>query len=194
MIRALLGAALLLASSGLVSTIRADDVHRGAGQPMNTQVIGSVRLNQGSTLLREWVIVNDPALPVSLSPQNFNGVYPTYSERDRAYQYYSRMIAQVEEPVVAISVTHIVFDVWNQRVRTLRLDRIADLTVGTHTVEGRWRIDSEPQAEAHFSSISFISRVRLANGEVRSADLGLIVAEAQRISAGISEADLAARD
>lgn len=155
---------------------------------MTTDLGMNIRLNPNSSLVREWAIVSDTAFPASLLPEGYEGVWPRYV--DRGYQYRSQVRIEVREPLSAISVVHVVFDIWNQRVRSLRFEEIADLDIGTHTFTGSWRLPSESEAVAHFSSVSYVSRVRLRNGEVLLADLAGVVEEAQRISEGFTSGDL----
>jgi len=185
----LLFALLILATS---ATAQPAEVIRGNGDPMNTQLIGNVRINAASSLERRWIIVNDPSLPARITERLYRGVTIGFGERD--FQYRSSFTLALTAPVSAIEVIHIVFDVWNQRVRSLRFDSVADLQIGEHRLSGSWRLGSEAEAVRHYQSLAYISRVRLADGTVLSADLQHVLAEVEGIASGTTLEDLSAAD
>ena len=155
---------------------------------MNPQLMGNVRINRDSSLERRWIIVNDPSLPARVTERRYRGVTIGFRERD--FQYRSNFTVALTEPVSAIEVVHIVFDVWNQRVRSLRFDSIADLGIGEHALLGVWRILDEAEAVRHYQSLAYIHRVRLTDGTVLSADLQYILSEIESLTSGITIDDL----
>ncbi len=171
-----------------------DTVLRGEGSPMNTQVVGSLRLNEDSNLNRRWIIVNDPALAAQLDGARYQGVRPTYSDSARGYQYWAMNRVEFSEPVVAIQINHILFDIWNSRVRTLRFDDVADHDEGAVGVRGEWPLVSEAEAARHLTTLSYVYRVRLADGEIQSADMDAVLEQVQSIAQGSTLADLSPED
>lgn len=168
------------------------EIHTGNGKPIRLDLGFGFHLNDGSSLNRDWVIVNDTSLPVRISPEGFLGA--DIELADRNYRYTSEFTLDVAEPVSAVRVLLVTFNVWNERVENLSLSEVADLDPGRHTVNGAWRVRSETRASEHIRTIAFVERVRLPNGQVLHADRSEVVAQAARISDGFDVDDLLADD
>lgn len=86
------------------------------GGSIQTKLSANIVLNKESGLRREWVVVHDDTIPVDLvgSP----GVTTIYESGGRyssgGYRYRAAYTVRVAEPVVAIEVRFITFDVWGK--------------------------------------------------------------------------------
>lgn len=178
---------LLLGASADAQTV---EIMRGVGEPMNTLLDGGGRLNEASRLMRNWVIVNDPALPVRIRDSQFRGVSPGWSSRDGIFQYRSALSIEVSSPIVAVQINHLLFDVWDQGVRTLRSDHVLSVEGGVHALRSHWPLLNEGEATRHYASLSFVYRVRLADGTVLTTDLGRVLEAAAQVSSAVSLEDL----
>lgn len=183
-----LGAGLALYLSILPVGVIAQEVHTGEGPLMKTLLLGSVYLNEESSLRREWTIVNDEGLPARIVPDGFSGIQVSYQER--SFEYSAIFDVVVETPLTAIKVIFVTFDVWNDRVKNLASTDIQDLDEGDHFFSSRWRILSENEAASHFATLAYVDQVRTADGRIIRADRSAILEQAQRISAGFTEDDL----
>jgi hypothetical protein len=171
-----------------VNAATAQDVLSGEGSPMRIPSVGNVWLNNDSSLVRQWTIVNDDQFPARFSSERFIGVTVFYVDHSFEYHTNFRMIFDV--PVVAFRVVFVTFDIWNERVKNLSFSEVSDIDAGTHVFRGRWRLLSENEASEHYSTLAYVDQVRLMDGQVLHADRDAVVEQARRISAGFSEDDL----
>jgi hypothetical protein len=154
---------------------------------MLTKLGYGISLNKASTLPREAITVHDQSLPFRL-PSTVT-VTPAYE--DRGYRYKTDYIATATDTVSAVEVRFILFDVFGERLSTLRQVDVSDLLPGQEvTLKGAWNLWSEAEAERYYGSIAFVSRVRTKSGRVIEADLKPVLAEAQRFSKKFTESDL----
>lgn len=160
------------------------DVQRGTGGPMSLDLGYGVEVNEGSSLSREWVIVNDERLPVALA--NFEA--ETRID-DRNWIFDIDYGIRVSEPIIAIEVRFIPFDIWGEDLRTLSATDIQDLEAGEHNLSGEWRI-SESDAVQHFAMLGYVAQVKLESGAVLRADVDAVVEEARLFSEDFSSGDL----
>lgn len=154
----------------------------GNGAEVKTTKIDGSVLNEESTLRREWVAVHDDKLPVDL--EGTPGVLTVGGLRDfasasRVYMYESSYTIKVTEPVVAVEVRFILFDVWGERTRVLSATDVRDFAVGVYELDGTWNLFSANEASEHYASIAYVAAVRTAAGEVYRADSEAVISVAQ---------------
>ncbi len=134
-----------------------------------------VLLNSESTLRREWVAVHDDELPVDL--KGTPGVVTEYQSGD--YRYKASYSIEVKEPVVAVEVRFILFDIWGETTRALSATDIKDFERGIHALDGTWNLFSANEASEHYASIAYVAAVRTKTGEVYRADSDAVIDAAQ---------------
>ena len=171
-----------------VNAATAQDVLSGEGSPMRTPLVGNVHLNNGSSLVRQWTIVNDDQFPARFSSEIFTGVTISYS--DQNFEYKANFFMVFDVPVAAFRVVFVTFNIWNERVKNLSYSEVSDIDAGLDLFLGRWRLLSENEASEHYSTLAYVDQVRLMDGQVLRADRDAVVEQARRISAGFSEDDL----
>lgn len=165
------------------------DVLRGKGDSMKLDLGYGIQVNEGSTLKREWVIVNDDRLPVSLKSFEVETRVD-----DRNWIYDLEYDIDVMEDIQAIEVRFIPFDIWGESSRTLSATDIEDIAVGEKSFDGQWRILSENDAVQHFAMLGYVAQVKLKSGQVLRADVDSVVEEGRRFSDEFSSADLSNED
>ncbi|MBD0864323.1 MAG: hypothetical protein GDA36_01310 [Rhodobacteraceae bacterium] len=177
------------------------DVLRGTGGPMNFDygLEYGGKANYESSLLREWVIVNDARLPVSLSSFSYSTEYEDselarFLSRNPSLNYDIDYYVEVQEAIQAIEVRFIPFDIWGERGRALSATDIRDIGPGTLTLNGIWRILSDNEAAEHYAMLGYIAQVKLASGEILHANTVAVVEEARRFSADFTSSDLSTKD
>jgi len=163
----------------------AAEILSGTYGTMRVPLSYGIVLNKGSKLERQWVVVNDEALPAKIDGKAAPVV--TYRER---YHYSANYSFSVETDISAIEIHFILFDVWGELTKTLSATEIAEFPVGVHQLNHEWRIYSESEASKHYSSIGYIARLRLKDGTILHADTDAILNEARRFSASITVNDL----
>jgi len=152
--------------------------------PLNHRIV----LNKDSMLERQWVVVNDEALPAKIDGRA--APVPYYSRDRKRYQYSANYSFSVETGISAIEIHFILFDVWGERTKTLSATEITEFPAGVHQLYHEWRISREHEASEHYSSIGYIARLRLKDGTILYADTDAILNEARRFSASITVNDL----
>jgi len=156
---------------------------------------GSV--NAGSSLAREWVTVHDASLPCDLA--EYAGLTTTYEESYGTGRYYytAEFSINAREPIVAIEVRFLAFDIWGEFVRTLSLTEIKDLREGSGALSGTWNLFGRNECSQHYASIAYIARIRTADGHIiaaSSAAIATVMQEAKRFSEKFGPQDLEPRD
>jgi hypothetical protein len=152
-------------------------------------------INKASSLQVEWWVIIDNTLPIKFSEpcgllvHNRANDYPL----DLAYKAQTIVGCSVE-PVSAFEVRYMTFNTWGDHVSTLAASEVMDLGVGERLkLSHVWNLYSDNEAEEFCVSLGFVSRVRLASGAVRNADLAFVLREAQRIAEKVTETDLEAK-
>ena len=89
------------------------------GGYVQTNLGHGIIVNENSTLEREWIVVHDDRLPADLD--GTFGVVTVYKEGGRysrgEYQYNAHYWIVVDEPVAALRVNFILFDVWRDQTK-----------------------------------------------------------------------------
>ena len=163
-------------------------VSRASGGSVQTDLGYGIKINKESNLMREWITVHNQVLPVDLV--GTVGVRTTYDSKSRGYRYRASFSLQASEPLAAVEVRFLVFDIWGEHVRTLRTTEIADIDAGQKKLEGVWRILSENECSEHYASIAYVSRVHTQAGRVHAGDTSKVLEEARKFSEKFAETDL----
>ncbi len=155
-------------------------IHRNSDGPFAFQILG-FKFNEGSSLTKESILLAAPGCPVDIGLARL-GVQLA----DRRFLFSVNMQIQVKEPVRAIEVRHVVYDVFGEHVKSLLNQEQKDFAAGTHSMNGKWPIlatndadsalltenDAETalttvnDAEAALTTVSFVAKVRLEDGSI----------------------------
>jgi hypothetical protein len=156
-------------------------ISRESGGSIQTPLGYGITVNKESTLTREWVTFHDPALPADVA--GTVGIKTVYeSERGSGdYKYSTRLNIEAREPVAAIEVRFLLFDIWGNHIKTLSLTQVADIS-DKKELTAEWRAFSENEVSEYYASIAFIARVRTQSGRVVEANTSLILEEARKFS------------
>lgn len=185
----LIGAALLLLLLLPGTGWAQAAVTKASGGSMKTELGMGITVNKGSTLEREWITVHQP-LPADLV--GTTGVRTIYkpSRVSGEYNYEAELIIEAKEPLAAVTVHYLLFDVWGRHVRTLALTEVIDVEPGRKSFSGAWRAWSENDVVTYYASIAYLARVRTKSGKVVSADVAPVLAEARKFTSKLSAEDL----
>ncbi len=96
--------------------------------------ISGVKINEGSSLIRESVLFNDPTCPVKIRSHTTGIIY-----KDRGFRFAARTSIDVESPIVALQVRTILYDVFGQHMHNLGNAEPKDFGLGQATISGEWR-------------------------------------------------------
>ena len=162
----------VLASLFLTNTSIATNNTEADGGSIQTKLGHGIVVNKGSSLRREWVAVHDNTMSVDF--HGTPGVKTIFKKGGRyssgEYLYRAWYSIRVTEPVVAIEVRFVLFDVWGDRTKVLTATDITDLVPGRHTMRSDWNIRSENEVSEHYASIAYVALVRTKAGEIQRAD------------------------
>ncbi|MGV8841010.1 MAG: hypothetical protein ACWA6X_11985 [Bauldia sp.] len=175
----------------LSSPSSGQEVLRGDGGSVRTSLGYGIVVNGDSTLRRYWVTINNDGVPATLPLVGIS----TYYNDDRAssgYRYTTNLTLSVTEPLAAVQIVFVLFDLWGERVRTLSMIEVTDLVTGDHALTGEWRISSENEVIQYYASIAYVARVRTMDGRVITADPTQVLAEARRLGGTLTAEDVEA--
>jgi hypothetical protein len=161
------------------------------GGPIRLPLGRGIFLNKESSIERIWITVQDPVMPVEF--KNAVGIKTNHTFRGDVGDYEYSAIVQLaaRQPISAIEVRFMLFDIWGQNSRNLVVTEVLDLAPGiTKELTPKWRILSEGEAAQHYASIAYISRVRTKDGQVFAANGEYIIEQARKFSAQFKEVDL----
>jgi hypothetical protein len=186
-------ALLALPAAVLAQAANAPTFTREAGGSIQTKLSDNIIVNKESTLQREWITMHDPAMPADLVGSV--GVTTVYkrgsSPYSGEYRYAASYKLQPSQPLRAIEVRFLTFDLWGNHVRTLVATEVSDILTGDpKLLTGEWKVYSENEVSEHYASIAFLSRARTADGRVVEADVRPVLEEARKFSKKLTAADL----
>jgi hypothetical protein len=165
-------------------------VSRTMAGPIKVELGFGIVLNKESTLKREWITINhNGALATFDGNVGVGAVYKS-EKVGGGYRYSASLTIEVKEPLSAVEVRFLLFDIWGQHTRTLSLTKIADLDTGKRGIEATWNLFSENEASEFYASIAYVAKVRTKGGRVIAADPAPVLEEARKFSSKFSAEDL----
>lgn len=133
------------------------EIERKSDGPFEFSISG-VKINKGSSLKRESVLFNDPASPVQITSHTTSIKF-----KDRGFRFVGKTGVDVGQPVVAVQVRTILFDVFGQHMKNLGNTEPKDFAPGKAKFEGEWRAYENDITEL-LTTVTYVARVRLADG------------------------------
>ena len=128
--------------------------------------ISGIEINEGSSLTRETILFNDPSAPVQLKAHSTKAIY-----RDRGFRFSGSTELDVMQPIVAVQVRTILYDVFGQHMKNLANTEPKDFSAGTASIDGEWRAyDSD--ITRMLTTVTYVARVRLLDGTQWVFDAG----------------------
>ncbi len=132
---------------------------------IGTEIKAEVKFNDGSTLIRENIFLNDPACPAKIlsHTKRYGNETRFYCTSDYDCTYSASTSLYVENPIVAIDVRTRIYDVFGQYAITLAHREIQDFSTGQFEIDGAWDADYSLVDEM-MTTVTYIGRVRLSDG------------------------------
>lgn len=117
-----------------------------------------MKINDGSSLLREHITINDSTCSIKLSDVTI-GVFPGWS-----FKQSGKMT--IKEPIVAFEVIHILYNVFGEHTKTLSHTMISDID-GLKDLSNQisWYA-TENEVSEYFVSVSYVATVRNTEGKI----------------------------
>lgn len=120
--------------------------------------ISGIKVNEGSSLTRESILFNDPSSPVDLKTHSTEITF-----KDRGFRFSGRTELNVQQPIVAIQVRTILYDVFGRHMKNLANTEPKDFSPGAASISGEWRA-TEHDITGMLTTVTYVARVRLADG------------------------------
>lgn len=168
--------------SGLCQAASAETI-RLSGGPMKFDTVYGIMVNEGSSLKREALIVQDKRLPARIT--DFDVQISLYDN----WQYEIDYSVEFDAPITAVEVRFIPFDIWGDKGTPLSSTTIQDINQGMWLDDGAWRI-SESDAVHHYAMIGYVAQIKTADGRIIKANPDLVVSAAKDFSDDFSTGDL----
>jgi hypothetical protein len=145
-------------------------VSRAADAPFAFPSIFGGTFNKGSSLVREAIVLNDPDSPVQISR-----VATRFELMKSNFALVAATDFTARAPVAAVSIRHVAFDVFGRHMENLAATDVTDRGAGAHSREARWNALGDLIPEM-LTTVTYVARVRLADGTQWSADEGRLLA------------------
>lgn len=162
---------------------QAPTVTRASGGALTSRLPGP----RQSTLERVWVTVHDPLMPVDI--RGTAGARTELARRTDGYSYRADYFLDVKEPLSAVEVRFLLFDLWGESMRTLSDVEATDMA-GEAEMGGEWSTFGDARPATLYASIAYVARARTKAGrivEASPATIAAVVAEARKLSPGFDE-------
>lgn len=144
-------------------------------------------LNQGSSLRRRWLGVDDLSSPVRL---NRSGVFTRFDEKEQTPFLVPIGTVSPKQAISAVEVRYLLFDVWGQQLRTLSVTRLADSSTNVDLREETAWPALDHEAAQLVTVVAFVARVRTAEGQVWSFDPERMLGQVQALGLSATPPDL----
>jgi len=176
---------------------RGATITRDSGGSVRIDLGHGIVLNKDSSLRREWITIHHQGFPADLQgvPADLPGTAGVETEFapgqvSGEYRYVAWFDFEAKEPLTAINVRFLLFDVWGRHTKTLSFTEVADLEPGKHRFKPQWRILSENEASQFYASICYVAKVRTKSGRIVASDITPVLEEARKFSSKFSAEDL----
>lgn len=161
------------------------EIKRISGGSITTKTFLGSKLNNRSSLSREFIIVNDPTCPLQLS----NVGIKTESAGDNKFQFTSVGNIIPKESISAYQIIHILYNVFGQFMERLDDTVISDFKSewGEINREHQFWTANYDTARNYFICVSYVSYVRTANNILWGFDANNIKMELNKIQLKFDE-------
>lgn len=131
------------------------------GGSVITKLGFNININDGSTLIRDWIMLNDANCPVKLENVGINTSYT-----DRSYSFKPVGEILVTESIVAYEIHHVLYDVFGNHMKTLSNQEVADISDKKGFDKYSSWYANENNVSEYFIAVSYIANVRTKAGKV----------------------------
>lgn len=154
------------------------------GGTVVTKLSSNIKVNDGSTLTREWIVINDEKCPIQLKDVGINSVYISGD----GYQFKVIGTLNTLEPIAAYEIHHVLYDVFGGHLTSLNSIDIKDINgpIDLSQSRGNWN-PSENEVSEYLSCVSYVAAVRTSNGVIWRFKPELIKQELSKIQIAYEE-------
>lgn len=137
--------------------------------------ISGIKINDGSSLKRETVLLNNPASTVEVVSGSLSFTYA-----EHGFRFTGKTTAKITKPIKAIQIRHAVYDVFGKHMTNLANTEAKDYAPGEAKFDGEWRASEEYVTEA-LTNVVYVSRVRFDDGTQWVADFAEIGVQLEKL-------------
>lgn len=136
-------------------------VDKKEGSSVVTKLGMGIKVNDGSSLKREYITINDPNCPIQL---NDVGVETIYGSSSYSFRPIGNLITK--EPIVAYEVVHLIYNVFGEHMKSLSNTEIIDVDGKKEFSKYASWYASENNVSEYLICVSYISNVRTKSGKL----------------------------
>lgn len=141
------------------------DIKEFDGGPVITNLSSEIAINEGSSLVRKWFVINDSSCPIELTNTGIETLY-----HNGSYLYRPSGNLRCRTAIAAFEIRFMLFDIWEEHMSTLSGTAITDLESGVTLplrfgVGGPWPA-SWNGVSVLFIVVTFVAHVRNLDGSV----------------------------
>lgn len=146
-------------------------INKISGGSVITKLGMGVKVNDGSTLTRDFIIINDTNCPVSLSDVGINTVY------GNSYSFVPVGTINPKEPITAFEIHHVLYDIFGEHIKTLSNQYVTDLITSSALNKYASWYATENNVSEYLICVSYVANVRSAGGTIWHYNYKAIQAE-----------------
>lgn len=135
-----------------------------------------VILNEGSSLKRDWVMLNDAKCPVQLNNVGISAVYG-----DSKYSFKPVGDISVSEPITAYEIHHVLYNVFGEHIKTLSNQEVIDISDKSSFGKYSSWYASENEVSEYLFVVSYVANVRTKSGTIWRYKANVIKEELEKI-------------
>lgn len=136
-------------------------VSKKQGSSVVTKLGMGIKVNDGSSLNREQITINDAICPVQLSDV---GVETSYSSS--SYSFKPTGSFTTKEPIVAYEVIHLIYNVFGEHIKTLSNTGITDIDGQKDFSKWASWYASGNNVSEYLTCVSYVANVRTKSGVI----------------------------
>lgn len=163
---------LICLSSNVFSQLAVNKINGGS---VITKLGMGIKVNDGSTLTRDFIIINAANCPLQLSDVGINTAYTN------SYNFVPVGTIAPKEPITAYEVHHVLYNIFGEHIKTLSNQSITDINAATGFSKYSAWYASENNVSEYLICVSYVANVRTSNGTIWHYDYKGIQAELDKI-------------
>ncbi|HEY2648677.1 MAG TPA: hypothetical protein VGI38_05770, partial [Puia sp.] len=164
-------------------------VSKKEGGSVVTKLGMGIKVNDGSSLKREQITINDVTCPLQMGDI---GIETSYSSS--SYSFIPTGNVSTTEPIVAYEVVHLIYNVFGEHIKTLSNTQVTDINGPKDlSKNGSWYA-SESNVSQFLICVSFVSNVRTQNGKLWHYNLNALVAQLKKLEISFEEGYIPKKD
>jgi hypothetical protein len=153
-----------------------------SGGSVVTKLGMGISVNNGSSLSREWIVLNDTTSPLQLQGVGINTIY-----LPSEYDFQATGIVKVKEPIVAYEIHHVLYNVFGEHIKSLSNLNVLDISLPSELSKlSRWYAN-ENEVREYLTCVSYVANVRTLSGKIWHYKPEIIKQELNKIQIAYEE-------